>query len=57
MSTIIKDKIYILKTEYLKLKKIESRFQDFLAYLDNLNDIRQSREEIKKKSGFSRKIV
>ena len=44
-----KEKISILKTEYSRLKRIDERFSDFWAYLENLMDIRESREEIKQK--------
>jgi hypothetical protein len=44
-----KEKISILKTEYSRLKRIDERFSDFLAYLENLMDIRESREEIRQK--------
>lgn len=48
-----KNKISIPKTEYLRLKKLEKRFGDFLAYLENIMDIRQAREEIKQKKAVS----
>jgi hypothetical protein len=45
----IRNKVSIQKAEYLRLKKLEKRFGDFLAYLENIMDIRQAREEIKQK--------
>lgn len=47
-SITFKEKISIPKTEYLRLKKLEARFQDFWEYLEHLGDIKESREEIKK---------
>lgn len=44
-----KEKISIPKKEYQRLKKIDERFGDFLAYLENLMEIREAREEIKQK--------
>ena len=48
-----KEKISIPKTEYLRLKKLEERFKDFWAYLENLMDIREARREIKQKKIIS----
>jgi len=48
-NTAVKDKILIPKGEYLRLKKLDSRFGDFLGYLENLIDIREARKEIKQK--------
>lgn len=53
MATITKEKITIPKTEYLRLKKLDERFKDFLAYLENLMDIREAREEIKQNKVIS----
>jgi len=49
----LKEKISIPKTEYIRLKKLESRFQDFLEYFVHLNDIKEARENIKKKKFIS----
>lgn len=43
------DTINIPKTEYARLKKLDKRFKDFFAYIEHLMDIRESREEIRKK--------
>lgn len=48
-----KEKIVIPKAEYLRLKKLDQRFGDFWAYLENLNDIREARNEIKQKKIIS----
>lgn len=56
MNTIItttKDKIFIAKSEYLRLKKLDKRFKDFWIYLENLMDIREAREEVKQKKIIS----
>ena len=45
----VKEKISILKTEYLRLKKLEEHFKDFWEYMEHLMDIREAREEVKKK--------
>jgi hypothetical protein len=39
--------ISVPKTEYDRLKKLEERFGDVLAYLGHLTDIREARQEIK----------
>lgn len=43
------DTIIIPKTEYARLKKLDKRFKDFFAYIEYLIDIKEAREEIKKK--------
>ena len=48
-NSAVKEKILIPKKEYLRLKKIDSRFGDFLIYLENLIDIREARKEVKQK--------
>jgi len=48
-----KNKISVSRTEYLRLKKLEKRFGDLLAYLENIMDVRQAREEIKLKKAIS----
>jgi hypothetical protein len=45
----LKEKISIPKVEYLRLKKLEARFRDFWEYLEHLSDIKDGREDIKKK--------
>lgn len=47
--TATKSKVSIPKMEYLRLKKLEERFGDFLLYLENLMDIREARKEVKQK--------
>ena len=44
----VKDKIYISKKEYFRLKKLEERFGFFWEYFQGLLDIKEAREEIKK---------
>lgn len=41
-----KEKISIPKQEYLRLKNLEKRFQDFWNYLEYLMEIREARKEI-----------
>lgn len=53
MATITKEKITIPKTEYLRLKKLDEHFKDFLVYLENLVDIREARKEVKQKKTVS----
>lgn len=53
ITTATKNKVSVSKTEYLRLKKLEKRFGDFLAYLENVADIRQARKEIKQKRVIS----
>ena len=43
----MKDSIYIPKTEYLRLKKLDKRFADFFAYIEHLTDICDARKEVK----------
>lgn len=54
-SIITKNKISISKIEYLRLRKLEKQFGNFLAYLENIMDTRQAREEIKQKKIISQK--
>ena len=50
MATVAtRNKILIPKREYLRLKKMDERFGDFLGYLENLIGIREARKEIKQK--------
>jgi len=48
-----KGRISILKTEYNRLKKLDGQFRSYWAYLENLIDIRNAREEIKQKKTIS----
>lgn len=48
-----KNKVFIPKAEYLRLKKLEERFKDFWIYLEHLMDIREAREEVKQKKVIS----
>jgi len=48
-SITTKNKVFILKVEYLRLKKLEERFKDFWVYLEHLMDIREAREDVKQK--------
>lgn len=45
-----KDKVSIPKSEYLRLKKIDERFRDFFAYVEDLIDIREARKQVKQGS-------
>ena len=49
----LKEKISIPKVEYLRLKRIETRFRDFWEYIEHLSDIKESREDIKKNKVIS----
>jgi len=42
-----KDSVYIPRSEYLRLKKLDKRFADFFAYIEHLADIREARKEVK----------
>ena len=53
MTVAEKNKVSISKGEYLRLKKLENRFGDLLSYIESLVDIREAREEIKKKKIIS----
>jgi len=44
-----KEKISIPKTEYLRLKELDKRFNGFWAYLKNSTEIKEARKEIKQK--------
>ena len=48
MSLATKDKVVIPRSEYDRLKKLDSKFRVFLAYLEEMMDIKEAREEIKK---------
>ena len=48
-----KEKISILKTEYLRLKEIDKRFNSFWTYLKNSTEIKEARKEIKQKKVIS----
>ena len=52
-SITTKDKVFIPRTEYFRLKKLEERFKDFWIYLEHLMDIREAREEVKQKKIIS----
>ena len=41
-----KEKIFISKQEYFKLKNLEKRFQTFWNYIQHLIDVREARKEI-----------
>ncbi|MEK7181382.1 MAG: hypothetical protein AAB738_03585 [Patescibacteria group bacterium] len=45
--------VTIPKEEYLRLKKLDSRFRAFLAYLEEVADIRERRKDIKNKKVVS----
>ena len=51
----VKDKVSIPRIEYLRLKKLDERFRDFFAYLEDLMDIREAREQVKQKKVISQK--
>ncbi|MBI1755034.1 hypothetical protein HY250_04780 [Candidatus Azambacteria bacterium] len=44
-----RERVSIVKTEYLRLKKLDRRFRGFFAYFENLADIREARGEVKQK--------
>jgi hypothetical protein len=44
-----KEKISILKMEYLRLKELDKHFKGFWAYLKNSTETKEAREEIKQK--------
>lgn len=44
-----KEKISILKTEYLRLKELDKHFKSFWLYLENLMDTKRAREEVEQK--------
>jgi len=48
-----KEKISIPKTEYLRLKEIDKRFNSFWTYLKNSTEIKEARKEIKQKKVIS----
>ena len=48
-----KEKISIPKTEYLRLKEIDKRFNSFWTYLKNSTEIKEARKEIKQKKAIS----
>ena len=49
----VKDKVSVPKMEYLRLKKLDERFRDFWVYMEHLLDIRQAREQVKKREVIS----
>ncbi len=48
-----KNKISISREEYLRLRKLDKQFRGFFSYLENLMDIRESREQVKQKKIIS----
>ena len=48
-----KEKVSIPKTEYLRLKEIDKRFNNFWTYLKNSTEIKEARKEIKQKKVIS----
>ncbi|MBI3589724.1 MAG: hypothetical protein HY093_04935 [Candidatus Liptonbacteria bacterium] len=46
-------KITISKEEYLRLKKLDSKFREFLVYLEEVMDIRERRKEVRGKKVVS----
>lgn len=56
MATVIGDtktRISVPRDEYMRLKKIESRFHDFWAYMERIAEIGESRNQIKQKKVIS----
>ena len=45
--------VTIPKTEYIRLKKLNKRFEEFWAYLEHITEIKEAREEVKKKKVIS----
>lgn len=48
-----KEKVSIPKAEYLHLKELDKHFKGFWAYLKNLTETKEAREEIKQKKVIS----
>jgi len=46
-------KVSIPKTEYLRLKKLDKRFAEFLKYFEHAKDISIARREIKNRKTIS----
>ncbi|MEK9173500.1 MAG: hypothetical protein AAB594_02955 [Patescibacteria group bacterium] len=46
-------KVTIPKEEYLRLKKLDSKFRAFLVYLEEVMDIRERRKEVRGKKVIS----
>ncbi|MDP3947340.1 MAG: hypothetical protein Q8Q41_01460 [bacterium] len=53
----LKEKISIPKAEYLRLKKLEERFRGFWEYMEHLSDVKEGREDIKKKRLISQELL
>lgn len=49
----IKTRVSVPRDEYMRLKKIESRFRDFWAYMERIAEIGESRNQIKQKKVIS----
>ena len=45
----LKNRVSIRKSEYLRLKKMDERFRDFFAYIENVIDVREARKQITQK--------
>ena len=41
--------VSISKSEYVRLKKIDKKFRDFLAYAEHFLEIREARNDVKRK--------
>lgn len=56
-ATAKKDIISVPRAEYVRLKKLDARFRDFLAYFEHLAEIRGARAEIKSKKLIPQKAL
>ncbi|MEK7520562.1 MAG: hypothetical protein AAB560_00595 [Patescibacteria group bacterium] len=52
-----RDKIFISKAEYRRLKRLDERFGVFLSYVENLMDVREARKEINRKKIISQEAL
>jgi hypothetical protein len=56
-TTTNKDTVSIPRTEYARLKKLDSRFREFFAYIEHLSEIRGARAEVKSRKFASQEAV
>lgn len=52
-TTKTREKVFIAKTEYLRLKRLDRHFHGFFTYLENIAAIRDARKEVKQKKVIS----
>ena len=53
MSVETKEKVFISKAEYFRLKKLDKQFGKLLNYLEDALNVRAARQEIKNKKVIS----